>query len=67
MRGVDGSALDLPLAEVAGAALIPNTVAWLDPTVDLLLGSGEAIEVRSPDARTITEALAGASVHVVTV
>ncbi|MFF4275939.1 hypothetical protein [Streptomyces sp. NPDC001536] len=62
---MDGSALDLPLSELVGAALIPNTVAWLDPTVDLLLASGEAIEVRSPDARVITEALAGAGVHVV--
>lgn len=65
LRGVDGSTLELHLSELAGVALVPSTVAWLDPTVDLLLGSEEAIEVRSPDAKAITEALSGAGVRVV--
>jgi hypothetical protein len=62
---VDGSALDLALSELVGVAHIPNTVAWLDPTIDLLLGTGEAIELRSPDAKTITESLSSAGVPVV--
>ncbi|MEU0384486.1 hypothetical protein [Streptomyces chartreusis] len=65
-RGTDGAALDLPLAEVQGAALIGSGVAWLPPSVDVLLRSGEAIEFRSPDAKAITEELADAGVPVTT-
>ncbi|MET9526859.1 hypothetical protein [Streptomyces coeruleorubidus] len=66
VRGTDGAALDLPLAEVQGAVLVSSGVAWLQPSVDVLLRSGEAIEFRSPDARPITEALADAGVPVTT-
>ncbi|MFF7483968.1 hypothetical protein ACFZBC_00545 [Streptomyces luteogriseus] len=65
-RGTDGDALDLQLAEVQGAVLIGSGVAWLPPSVDVLLRSGEAIEFRSPDAKAITEALSDAGVPVTT-
>ncbi|WP_405506928.1 hypothetical protein [Streptomyces purpurascens] len=65
-RGTDGAALDLPLAEVQGAVLVGSGVAWLPPSVDVLLRSGEAIEFRSPDAKAITEALADVGVPVAT-
>lgn len=65
-RGTDGAALDLPLAEVQGAVLLGSGVAWLPPSVDVLLRSGEAIEFRSPDAKAITEELADAGVPVTT-
>ncbi|TLS42919.1 hypothetical protein FE633_28400 [Streptomyces montanus] len=65
LRGTDGTALDLPLAQLLGAAFIANTVAWLDPTVDLLLHSGEAIEVRTSDARVLADALSSAGVRTV--
>ncbi len=65
LRGVDGSALDLPLSDLACAALIPNTVAWLDPTVDLLLTSGKAIEVRTPKTQQVITSLSDAGVRVV--
>jgi hypothetical protein len=66
LRGTDGATLDLPLPEVQGAVLVPSGVAWLSPSVDLLLRSGEAIEFRSPDARAISDALASAGVPVTT-
>ncbi|MGW0902756.1 hypothetical protein [Streptomyces sp. NPDC002853] len=62
LRGADGSSLDLPLADLVGTAFIENAAAWLDPTVDLFLRSGEAIEVRSADAREIADSLSGAGV-----
>ncbi|MFF1375750.1 hypothetical protein [Streptomyces sp. NPDC058308] len=65
LRGVDGSSLDLPLTELVGVAWIANTVSWLDPTVDLLLHSGEAVELRTAQARQIAEALSGAGVRAV--
>ncbi|MFC9126973.1 hypothetical protein ACFT4A_09015 [Streptomyces sp. NPDC057099] len=65
-RGTDGAALDLPLAEVQGAVLVGSGVAWLPPSVDVLLRSGEAIEFRSPDAKAITAALADVGVPVTT-
>lgn len=65
-RGTDGAALDLQLAEVQGAVLIGSGVAWLPPSVDVLLRSGEAIECRSPHARAITEALSDAGLPVTT-
>jgi hypothetical protein len=65
-RGTDGDVLDLPLAEVQGAVLIGSGVAWLPPSVDVLLRSGEAIEFRSPEAKAITEALSDAGVPVTT-
>ncbi len=65
LRGVDGSVLDLPLSQLVGVALILNTIALLAPTVDLLLGSGEAIEIRSPATEAITESLSGAGIRVV--
>ncbi|WP_461083459.1 hypothetical protein [Streptomyces deserti] len=58
LRGVDGSALDLPLADVHSAVLVPGGVAWLAPSVDVLPRSGEGIEVRSPHAQAIADALA---------
>jgi hypothetical protein len=66
VRGTDGAALDLPLAEVQGAVLTGSGVAWLPASVDVLLRSGEAIEFRSPSAEAITEALAEAGVPVTT-
>ncbi|WP_405870291.1 hypothetical protein [Streptomyces sp. NBC_00005] len=65
LRGMDGAVLDLPLAEVRGAVLLPSGVAWLAPSVDVLLRSGGAIEVRSPQSRAILDALTGAGVQVV--
>lgn len=67
LRGTDGAAVALPLTELLGVALIPNTVAWLDPTVDLLLRSGDAIEVRSADAQAIADELSGAGARTVSV
>ncbi|MET9758703.1 hypothetical protein ABZ016_06550 [Streptomyces sp. NPDC006372] len=66
VRGTDGATLDLPLTEVQGAVLGASGVAWLPASVDVLLRSGEAIEFRSPDAKSITDALAGAGVAVTT-
>ncbi|MFF0007999.1 hypothetical protein ACFYQT_31810 [Streptomyces tibetensis] len=66
VRGTDGAALDLPLAEVQGAVLTASGVAWLPASVDVLLRSGEAIEFRSPNAAAITDALDGAGVPVAT-
>jgi hypothetical protein len=65
-RGTDGAALDLPLADVQGAVLVGSGVAWLPPSVDVLLRSGEAIEFRSPEAKAITDALADVGVPVAT-
>ncbi|UFQ15948.1 MULTISPECIES: hypothetical protein [Streptomyces] len=65
LRGADGSALDLSFANLAGAAYIPNSVSRLDPTVDLLLHSGESIEVRTARAEEIAHALSGAGVWTV--
>jgi hypothetical protein len=65
LRGTDGASFDLPLTQLLGAAFIANTVAWLDPTVDLLLHSGEAIEVRTSDARALADALSSAGVRTV--
>jgi hypothetical protein len=65
-RGTDGAALDLQLAEVQGAVLIGSGVAWLSPSVDVLLRSGEAIEFRSPHASAIIEELSDAGVAVTT-
>ncbi|MFF4250900.1 hypothetical protein ACFY1L_06820 [Streptomyces sp. NPDC001663] len=67
LRGTDGAVLDVPLAEVQGAVLLPSGVAWLAPSVDLLLRSGEAIEVRSHQAGAVVDALSGAGVRVVAV
>lgn len=66
LRGVDGAALDLPIAEVQGAVFLASGVAWLAPSVDVLLPLGEAVEFRSPEARAIVDSLAGAGVRVVT-
>lgn len=66
LRGVDGATLDLPVAEVQGAVLVASGVAWLAPSVDVLLHSGEAVEFRSPEARAIVDSLTGAGVQVVT-
>ncbi|MFH8606691.1 hypothetical protein ACH4D5_04280 [Streptomyces sp. NPDC018029] len=63
LRGADGDTLDLPFAELAGVACIANTVTWLDPTLDLLLRSGESIEVRTAHAGEIAEELASARVR----
>ncbi|MEU1149196.1 hypothetical protein ABZ380_26800 [Streptomyces sp. NPDC005901] len=65
LRGEDGSSLDVPLTDLAGVAYIANTVSWLDPTADLLLRSGESIELRSAEARQIGEALSRAGVRAV--
>ncbi|GAA2544999.1 hypothetical protein GCM10010423_50440 [Streptomyces levis] len=65
-RGTDGAVLNLSLAEVEGAVLMGSGVAWLPPSVDVLLRSGEAIEFRSPDARAIADALSAAGVPVTT-
>ena len=65
LRGTDGAVLDLPIAEVQSAVLLPSGVAWLAPSVDVLLRSGGAIEVRSPQARAVVDAFAGAGVQVV--
>ncbi|MFE9765749.1 hypothetical protein ACFYPC_14665 [Streptomyces sp. NPDC005808] len=67
LRGVDGAAVALQFTDLVGVALIPNTVAWLDPTVDLLLRSGDAIEVRSADAQAITDELSAAGARTVSV
>lgn len=66
LRGVDGAALDLPVAEVQGAVLVASGVAWLAPSVDVLLHSGEAVEFRSTEVRAIADSLAGAGVQVLT-
>ncbi|WP_326730055.1 hypothetical protein [Streptomyces phaeochromogenes] len=65
LSGVDGGAVQLPHAELLGVAFLANTVAWLDPSVDLLLHTGEAIEVRSTDAEAIADTLAAAGVPMV--
>lgn len=65
LSGVDGGAVQLPHAELLGVAFLANTVAWLDPSVDLLLHTGEAIEVRSADAEAIADTLAAAGVPMV--
>ncbi|MGP3952771.1 hypothetical protein [Streptomyces sp. 7N604] len=64
LRGTDGSALDLPLTELIGAVVIPSGVAWLTGSVDLLLHSGEAIELRTPEPRAFAEELAQSGVRV---
>ncbi|MEV7884227.1 hypothetical protein ACWD3I_37340 [Streptomyces sp. NPDC002817] len=66
LRGTDGAALDLPVSEVQGAVFFSSGVAWVPASVDVLLRSGEAIEFRSPEARVIADALAGAGVSVAT-
>ncbi|ATL29706.1 hypothetical protein [Streptomyces formicae] len=66
LRGTDGSALEVPLADLTGVVFLPSTVAWLHPSVDLLLSSGAGIELRSPQAKDITAALAGSGVPVAT-
>ena len=63
--GVDGSAVQLAHTELLGVTFLANTVAWLDPSVDLLLHTGEAIEVRSAEAEVIADALASAGVPMV--
>ncbi|WAL95801.1 hypothetical protein [Streptomyces sp. Je 1-369] len=65
LRGVNGDALDIPFADLAGVACMANTVTWLDPTLDLLLRSGDSIEVRTPRAEEIAGALSGAGVRTV--
>lgn len=65
LRGTGGASLDLPLAKVQGAVLVPSGMAWLVPSVDVLLRSGEAIEFRSHHAEAIVDALACASVPVI--
>ncbi|MDG4859047.1 hypothetical protein P8605_12930 [Streptomyces sp. T-3] len=57
--------MELPLPEIFGALYIPSSVAWLDPSIDLLLTSGAAIEVRSPDAQNIADMLAAAGIRTV--
>ncbi|WP_329471874.1 hypothetical protein OIE75_21790 [Streptomyces sp. NBC_01723] len=64
LRGADGAALDLPLDDVAGVALVPSGVAWVANTVDVLLNSGAGIECRSPEAVAIMDAFGRAGVHV---
>jgi hypothetical protein len=66
VRGTDGAVLNLPLTEVEGAVLMGSGVAWLPPSVDVLLRSGEAIEFRSPGARAIADSLATAGIPVAT-
>ncbi|QEU92540.1 hypothetical protein [Streptomyces kanamyceticus] len=66
LRGTDGGALEVPLADLTGVVFLPSTVAWLHPSVDLLLSSGGGIELRSPQAKGITAALADSGVPVVT-
>lgn len=62
LRGTDGGALEIPLAALTGVAYLPPTVAWTHPSVDLLLQSGAAIELRSPQAKDIAVELAGSGV-----
>ncbi|MFE0132021.1 hypothetical protein ACFWY6_10655 [Streptomyces sp. NPDC059037] len=62
LRGTDGSALAIPFADLAGVVFLPPTAAWLHPSIDLLLRSGEGIELSSPFARDIAVALADSGV-----
>lgn len=62
LRGTDGSALEIPLTELTGVVYLPSAVAWLHPSVDLLLQSGAGIELRSPQAKDIAVALADSGV-----
>ncbi|MGW7076618.1 hypothetical protein [Streptomyces sp. NPDC054866] len=66
LRGADGTALDLPFADLVGVAHLAATVSWLDPTLDLLLRSGESIEIRTADTKEIAESLSSAGVRTVT-
>lgn len=66
LRGTEGSALDLPLSELHGAVLIPSGVAWVAPSVDVLLRSGEAVELRSHRAKAVLDSLSMAGVRVMT-
>lgn len=63
-QGAAPTPLALPLTDVLGAALIPSPAAWLDPSVDVLLHSGEAVELRSPDAHAILDELSRAGIRV---
>ncbi|MFF3646144.1 hypothetical protein [Streptomyces sp. NPDC002564] len=65
LRGADGSSLDVPFTDLAGAVRTASPVAWLDPALDLLLRSGESIEVRTAGAEEIVRALSGAGVQTV--
>ncbi|MFD6436144.1 hypothetical protein [Streptomyces venezuelae] len=65
LRGANGDSLDIPFADLVGVACIANTVTWLDPTLDLLLHSGDSIEVRTPRAAEIAGTLTGAGVRTV--
>ncbi|MFC8131272.1 hypothetical protein [Streptomyces sp. NPDC057302] len=66
LRGADGSALDLPSADLMGVAHLAATVSWLDPTLDLLLRSGESIEIRTANTKEIAESLSSAGVRTIT-
>ena len=66
LRGVDGAAFDVPVAEVQGAVLVASGVTWLAPSVDVLLRSGETVEFRSPEARAIVDSLTGVGLQVET-
>ncbi|MGW6270835.1 hypothetical protein [Streptomyces sp. NPDC055060] len=65
LRGADGAALDLAFTGLAGVAFLPAAVSWLDPAFDLLLRSGESIEIRTADAGEIAEALSSAGVRMI--
>ncbi|WP_409239300.1 hypothetical protein [Streptomyces sp. PA5.6] len=65
LRGVNGDALDIPFTDLMGVARVANAVTWLDPTLDLLLRSGDSIEVRTPQAAEIAGALSEAGVRTV--
>ncbi|MFJ2773267.1 hypothetical protein [Streptomyces sp. NPDC087300] len=65
LRGVDGGSLDIPFADLVGVVCIASSAAWLDPTLDLLLRSGDAIELRTAHTAPIAEALSGEGVQTV--
>jgi hypothetical protein len=66
-RGTDGADIDRQLAEVQGSVLIRSGgLPGLLPPVDVLLRLGKAIDLRSSDAKAITEALSDAGVPVTT-
>lgn len=63
LRGADGSAIDFTFSDLDGIAYVVAPVTWLDPTLDLLLSSGDSIEVRTADAEEIAETLSRSGVR----
>ncbi|MEU6678216.1 hypothetical protein [Streptomyces sp. NPDC046925] len=62
LRGTDGSVLAISLTDLAGVAFLPASTAWLHPGIDLLLRTGEGIELSSPFAKDIAVALTDSGV-----